>query len=243
MSYRSNEHRPVHNNKHPSDLSSNSSVREIIINQLRKKQIYKALTDLRSQRRMHKKATENENFFTSTVGFPLLSKIWRATIDLMTAIALQHFTLEFSESSKKLITWKNRALLISLQQKRSRKATYTQRSRKQESKRNEKPERGRETMGPRRVGKSTLVSNPRLALNGRSRPLVIACVVGSADSATQDPKLLTFGSGFMPEWFGASQVPIQVLSNYELLRLGSLGIWIATVRKEFYFHISGKLGK
>jgi hypothetical protein len=73
MSYRSNEHRPVHNNKHPSDLSSNSSVQEIILNQLRKKQIYKALTDLRSQRGMRKKATENENFFTSTVGFPLLS--------------------------------------------------------------------------------------------------------------------------------------------------------------------------
>lgn len=45
----------------------------------------------------------------------------------------------------------------------------------------------------------------------------------------------------MPEWFGASQVPIQVLSKYDLLRLGSLGIWIATVKKEFYFHTSGKL--
>jgi hypothetical protein len=155
----------------------------------------------------------------------------------MTAIALQHFALEFSESSKKSITWKNRALLISLQQQRSRKATHTERSRKQESKRNEKPERGRETMGPRRVGKWTLVWNPRLALNGRSRPLVIACVVGSADSATQDPKLLTFGSGFMPEWFGANQVPIQVLSKYDLLRLGSLGIWIATVKKEFYTRV------
>lgn len=93
-------------------------------------------------------------------------------------------------------------------------------------------------MGPRRVGKSTLVLNPRLALNGRSRPLlVIACVVGSADSATQDPKLLTFGSGFMPEWFGANQVPIQVLSKYDLLRLGSLGIWIGTVKKEFYTRV------
>ncbi len=80
-----------------------------------------------------------------------------------------------------------------------RKATHTQRSRKQESERSEKTEIGRETTGPTRVGKSTLVLNPRLTLNGRSRPLVIACVVGSVDSATQDPKLRTFGSGFMPE--------------------------------------------
>jgi len=123
-------------------------------------------------------------------------------IDLMTAIALQHFTLEFSESSKKLITWKNRALLISLQQQRSGKPTHTHTAQQKAGKQEERKarERERETMGARRVGKSTLVSNPRLSLNGRSRPLVISLCGGNRRFRypRQTPNYLRLGQGLCP---------------------------------------------